>query len=160
MLQQAAAATLSLALVLASSSPAGARGRECRVVTGTVATEQADGACPSQVGFCFRGALRTNSPLRGETFFVVTSAGPDPSDPTFLLYEGTLTVTHPSGAVTTFDTTGRINQLTGEFEETDRARSPAEAELTITGTTNATLTAFSGNVTGELCELAVGRSGP
>jgi hypothetical protein len=69
-------------------------------------------------------------------------------------------LTHPSGAVTTFDTTGRVNQLTGEFVEIDRARSPAEANLTITGTTNATLTAFSGNVTGDLCEVVVGRSVP
>jgi hypothetical protein len=86
MFLQTVAATLALALVLASSSPAGARGRECRVIAGTVATKQADGVCPSPVGICFGGALRTNSPLRGETFFVVTSAGPDPSDPTFLLY--------------------------------------------------------------------------
>jgi hypothetical protein len=162
MILKAGAAALSLAVVVAWSGLArsDASPRPCRSITGTVATQQADGACPSPVGICFSGTLETTSALRGETFFVVSAAAPDPSDPSLLHYTGILTVTHPSGSVTTFDTSGSVNQLTGEFLETDRAQSPNDAALTISGTTNATLTAFTGTITGELCTMDVARVGP
>jgi hypothetical protein len=145
-------ATASLAAVLLMSS-AVASAQPCLPIVGDVTTTQdVSGKCPSTLGVCFTGTLSTNGPLRGDTYFVVLSTSPDPLDPTKLTYTGQLSVLHPNGTVVVFDTTGVVDLLTGTFVETDRA---PNATLTITGTTNATLTAFTGTVTGETCAAPV-----
>ncbi len=126
----------------------GARAETCRDVTGTVTTEQTTTDCASPTGICFRGELTSNGWLRGDTFFVVTSAAPSPDGE--LVYAGVLTVTLPGGAVVTYDTTGAVDPLTGAFVEEDTARDGSSA-LRITGTTNGTLSAFRGAVTGVVC---------
>jgi hypothetical protein len=141
-------ATASLTLLLLGSS-AVAHAQVCRPITGEVSTTQdTSGTCQSLLGICFTGTLTTNGALRGETSFIVYSATPDPTNSTNLIYTGQLSVRHPNGTVTVFETRGVIDTLTGAFVETDRS---TDATLTITGVTNATLTSFTGTVTGETC---------
>jgi hypothetical protein len=147
-----ATASLTL-LMLAWTAAAHAEPESCRPITGEVNTTQdLSGTCESVLGICFTGTLRTNSALRGETSFVVYSAAPDPTNSTNLIYTGQLSVLHPNGTVTVFETHGVIDMQTGTFVETDRA---ADATLTITGVTDATLTSFTGTVTGETCGAPV-----
>lgn len=124
-------------------------GESCRDIRGTISTEFSLTACPTTLG-CFTGTLRTNSPLRGSTFFVtqsVTQTG------TTLSYTGTLYVTLPNGEVETFQSLGTINLLTGEFLETDVAiEGPYGGTLTSAGLVSPALNAFSGTVTGTLCK--------
>jgi hypothetical protein len=149
-------ATASLTLLLLGSS-AVAHAQVCRPITGEISTTQdVSGTCQSVLGICFTGTLRTNSALRGETSFTVYSAmysaSADPTNSTNLIYTGQLSVVHPNGTIIVFETQGVIDTLTGAFVETDRS---TDATLTITGVTNATLSSFTGTVTGETCAAPV-----
>lgn len=123
----------------------------CRNVTGTVQTQQTTAGCQSPIGLCFSGTLKTNSFLRGDTFFTATGAQPDPDQPHLLHYQGVLVVTLPSGRTVSLQSNGVLDTSTQTFTETDVASGNPEADLTMTGTTNATISAFTGKVTGQLC---------
>jgi hypothetical protein len=122
-------------------------------VKGTVETAQVTGGCDSPVGLCFEGVLRTNGPLRGETFFTAETVTPVEGAPALLRYTGTLRVTLPGGREVLLASAGEVDTATGAFVETDVATDGplAGTALTFTGTALPGLTGFRGGLTGALC---------
>lgn len=123
----------------------------CRTIKGTVETQQATAGCQSPIGLCFAGTLQTNSFLRGDTWFTATFAQPDEDEPALLHYAGVLEVTLPNGRTVMLQSTGVLDTSTGTFTETEIATGNPAATLNVSGTTNAALSAFSGQISGQLC---------
>lgn len=148
------------ALVAASAAwavPGGAVPEEvCRELRGTIETQAVTEGCESPLEVCFAGILRTNSPLRGETYFTLTSLETDPQGQ--LVYTGELVLFLANGEQVIFESTGVVDPATGAFQETDLGvrDDGSTASLQFEGFALPGLSGFQGTATGRLCRQVPG----
>lgn len=142
---------VALAFLLGAGPALGWGGPFCKALKGEVSTAQTSEGCPSPLGLCFAGTLKTNSWLHGETFFVVTSAAPQPGT-SLIAFSGVFTVTRANGRVISLQSSGVADTSALTYVETFSGTVDGRTiDLTSTGTTDAALSTFTGDISGSLC---------
>jgi hypothetical protein len=136
-------------------------GPKCNRIKARLATVRVTENCSSPVNFCATGVITRDALIRGTTDAVVFGLAPSVGLPgiepgTTLSYAGERTVTTSHGTLT-LRFTGVFDTARGEASELERVTGGtdgfegATGTLWLTATSNAELTAFEGQVTGQIC---------
>ena len=133
----------------------------CHRVRGHYTASQTTAGCASPTGICFTGEITHGGMLDSSAMFIeldqAPSAGMPLTEPgTTVSYSGTVTLTTHEGSLTMRDL-GVIDGARVTFTEMERpiggtgAFVHASHPFFISGSMNSTLTAFDGELSGELC---------
>jgi hypothetical protein len=136
----------------------------CHRVRGHYTASQTTSGCTSPTGICFSGEITHGGFLDSTSMFIeldqAPSAGMPLTEPgTTISYSGTVTLTTSEGSVTMRDL-GVIDGARLAFTEMERPVggtgefTNASHTFFINGAMNSTLTAFDGQLEGEICGLA------
>jgi len=133
----------------------------CHRARGHYTASQTTSGCASPTGICFSGEITHGGILDSTSMFIeldqAPSAGMPLTEPgTTISYSGTVTLTTSEGSVTMRDL-GVIDGARLAFTEMERpvggtgAFTNASHTFYINGVMNSSLTAFDGEVEGEIC---------
>jgi len=133
----------------------------CHRVRGHYTATQTTSGCTSPTGICFSGSISHGGILSSTSMFIeldqAPSAGMPLTEPgTTVSYSGTVTLTNHAGQLVLRDL-GVIDGARVSFTEMERpvggtgAFASASHTFFISGGMNSNLTAFDGEVSGELC---------
>jgi hypothetical protein len=139
----------------------------CQRVSGHYTSSQTTVGCTSPTGICFTGQITHGGLLDSSALFIeldqAPSAGMPLTEPgTTVSYSGTLSITTDDGTLTVRDL-GVIDGARLAFTEMERpvggtgAFTNSSHTFFISGSMNSNLTAFDGQIEGEICGVTARR---